>query len=279
MIAVHVAARFPALYGDLRQVAAVDERLQIVVTEALAAAEIIGDPARLGHAERAHRAQGQRTPDLRGVECFGHLHADAVEHAFGQIVDALEVLAPQDHQFAERKPRLEPALFVLPAPPACRPFLFAFEVRRLHRAVVADVGEQPVHVRAIFTMHALRVPVGPMMIARVRAVPVQCVIRDRRETGFVRPAFEDIPGGKRMVEPLRRIGTESGEQHEVRAARDNVDRVDLHQLHALDRDKQTPACRACARRPQQPLCCEMQIAGLLYGEGGNCIHRVLDCHS
>src|SRR5207344_2385943 len=137
-----------AFYAYAHEFAAVDERLQIVVGETFATAKVVGYPARLRDAERAHGTQDLRPPDLRRVQGFRHLHADAVQDALGQIVDALEILAAQDHQFAECEPCLEPALLVLPAPPPRLAFLLAFEVRRLHRPVVADVREQAVHFGA-----------------------------------------------------------------------------------------------------------------------------------
>jgi len=51
----------------------------------------------------------------------------------------------------------------------------------------------------------------------------------------MRPAFENLSARKGFVQPLHRIAAQTREQHEVRTAGDDVDRVDLQQLHAFDR--------------------------------------------
>ena len=73
----------------------------------------------------------------------------------------------------------------------------------------------------------------------VRAV--QAEIATRNKAGLVRPAFEDLAAFEQFVKPGRWIGTEPREQHEVWAARYDMDRVDLQQLHALDRGERRGA--------------------------------------
>jgi hypothetical protein len=140
------------------------------------------------------------------------------------------------------------------------------EIGRLDRSGGAHVLEQAVHAGAMLAMHALCVLVGPVIVARIRAMPVQREIGDRREACLVRPALEDVAGLQRLVEPLLRVGAEAREQHQIRAARDDMDRVDLQQLHRFDRHEQAPARGPGARRPQQALRGEVQVAGLLRGQ-------------
>src|SRR6516162_4774871 len=112
VIAMHVGVGGPALDRDANEIARLDVWLQYGVGEALAGAEVVGNPARLRHAKRAHGAQDLFAPYFACGERRKHRLSDLFEHAAGEIVDALEVFAPANHQFTEREPRLEPALFV-----------------------------------------------------------------------------------------------------------------------------------------------------------------------
>ncbi len=63
----------------------------------------------------------------------------------------------------------------------------------------------------------------------------QPVVFDRQKTGFMRPVFEQLALRRdAFVEPLLRIGAEPAKEHEIRTARDHVNRVDLQLRHAAD---------------------------------------------
>jgi hypothetical protein len=64
-----------------------------------------------------------------------------------------------------------------------------------------------------------------------------------------------------LVEPLRRVGTETAEQNQIRAAGDDVNRVDLQLRHAADRIEDVGFGGFAARRGQQTLRGEMESTG------------------
>ena len=97
-----------------------------------------GTGCTLSAALAAELAKG-RVPRIAARRGFSQSRYDA----FAQVVHALEIFAPRDHQFAGGEERLQPALFVLPAPPAFVAGAFGLEFGRLHFAVRADVFEEP----------------------------------------------------------------------------------------------------------------------------------------
>jgi hypothetical protein len=62
---------------------------------------------------------------------------------------------------------------------------------------------------------------------RQHAVPQQTKILNRQETGFVRPILKQLATGKRLLQPFRRIGPQAAEQHQIRAAGDDANGIDL----------------------------------------------------
>jgi hypothetical protein len=194
MLAMHVTGHFPAAHADADQVAAVHVLLQVAVLVLVAGAEIVGDPARLRDAERARRTEHEFMLHI-DLGKFGDADSCPRQHAFAQIVDALKILAPRDHQFAKREPSFEPALFVLPAPPACCALVFfgPLEIRGLYCAMLAHMREQFVHAGAMLAVHLRGAAMRPVVRARRKLAAMQCVVGHRRKTGFVRPALEDRP--------------------------------------------------------------------------------------
>ena len=99
-----------------------------------------------------------------------------------------------------------------------------------------------------------RLPVFPAHLFRGKhAVTHQSKIAAGQETGFVRPVLHQLPLAERLVQPLRRIIPETAKQHQVRAARHNVNGVDLKQRHALDGRENIGRLRAAAGLFEQPL--------------------------
>ncbi len=280
MLGMHVACVLPAVDGDAQQLAALDVAVEIDVLEPPAAAEVIVDPARLRDAERAHRAEHEFAMHRFGRRRLDVGRAHLREHALAQVVDALEIVAPRDHELAEREQRFEPALLVLPAPPAARAFLGALEIGRLEPARRANARENRVHLGLVLTQIAVRALHRPVAEPFERVAAMQRVVRRRRETGFVRPAFEDRAGVEQFVEPRRTVRADPRKQHEVRAARDDADRVDLQLAHALDRGEHVALARAPARAREQALRGEVQQARLMRAEMKPGFHvrmRTLTC--
>ncbi len=92
------------------------------------------------------------------------------------------------------------------------------------------------------------------------------VVFYRHEPRLVRPVFEQGAFGQMLVEPLRLTVANAAEQHEVRAACDHVNRVDLQLRHAANRAQHVRFRRFTARRRKQALGYQMQSAGGLQGD-------------
>ena len=103
--------------------------------------------------------------------------------------------------------------------------------------------------RAMLAMHPLGVLVGPVVRADRVVAAVQRHIFHRRETRFMRPAFEDScrVASKSSRKPLQFVTADTRKKHEIRAARHDVNGVDLQQAHAPDRGQHAPARSANAR--------------------------------
>src|SRR5665213_3203596 len=107
-------------------------------------------------------------------------------------------------------------------------------------------------------------------------LPMQRIVRDRCEAGFMRPGFEDRAFFEQLFEPLRLVHTEPGKQHEIRAARDDVDGIDLQYAHAFDRGKHVRFACTWAWPRKQALRGEMEVARLLDAEVDRRSHVVLE---
>ena len=71
------------------------------------------------------------------------------QDALAQVVNPLEVLPPRDHQLTRGEEHLKGALLGLPLPPAAGLPVGAREIRRAHRAALADEGEEAFEVWAV----------------------------------------------------------------------------------------------------------------------------------
>ena len=110
---------------------------------------------------------------------------------------------------------------------------------------------------------ARRMLVRPVIAVRLSAPrAMESQIAGADETGFVRPAFGDAPGFQGFFQPRLRIVTQSREQHQVGAARYDVDAVDLQQAHAPDRCDQVFTPRTPSWCLQQALRCQLQGTSL-----------------
>jgi hypothetical protein len=110
----------------------------------------------------------------------------------------------------------------------------------------------------LFAMHSRSVPLRPVMRALIAAATVQPNIACGNETGLMRPAFGESPLRQRFVKPLHRIVAETRVQHQIRAACDNMNGIDLQQSHALDHAHHITAARASLQRLEQSLGSQLQ---------------------
>ena len=67
------------------------------------------------------------------------------------------------------------------------------------------------------------------------AAAVERVILDRQEARRVRPVFEQSPFRQQLVQPFAPVIAQPAPQHQVRAARHDMDRIDLQDAHAAHR--------------------------------------------
>ena len=61
---------------------------------------------------------------------------------------------------------------------------------------------------------------------------------DRQKAGLVRPIFEQRAFSQQVGQPFLRISAQPAPQHQVRAARNDVDRIDLQDTHSTNRRQQ-----------------------------------------
>jgi hypothetical protein len=130
--------------------------------------------------------------------------------------------------------------------------------------------EQIVNLSAI-----LLVPFGCVFPAHSawieHPVTQQPVVPNRQETRLMRPVFEQRAFCEMFVEPLLRIRPKTAEQHQIRTARDDMDRIDLQLRHAPNRIEHVGFGSLAARRRKQAL--RGQMKGARSGEG-ECLHAV-----
>ena len=69
-------------------------------------------------------------------------------------------------------------------------------------------------------------------------------IAARQEARLMRPILHEFALTQRAVQPFGRIVAETAKQHQIRAAGNDIDGVDLQQRHALDGCKNIGGLRA-----------------------------------
>ena len=104
---------------------------------------------------------------------------------------------------------------------------------------------------------------APMLACLLVVCAVQRKVINRRKAGLVGPGFEHMGLAQSPLQPRWRIVAKTREQHQVRAARHNVDGVDLQQLHALDATAKRQRRGCPGGRRQQALRSELEVARLL----------------
>ena len=266
VVAMHVGRLLPTADIYRKQRAACEQWREIRILESWRRAEIVVDPACLGNAQCPDCVQYQLPGDVRlRRHLLSGFDLHAFQHAFAQVIYALEALASGNHQLTPRKQGLQPALFILPCPPATGFASCRLEIRRSAWTVLADVLQYGIHSSSLGRVCSQRVFAGPMLFApAMRAVRLMQGIRGSRcKAGLVGPALEDPPLLQRVFQPVRRVIPKARKQHQVGTARDHMDGVDLQDAHALDAGQQIRGLWHGRRRREQTLRMQVQVAGLL----------------
>ena len=279
VIAMDVAGRFPALHRLRQQFAAFQQRRQFLFADRRFQTMVVGDPGGGGDPQRAHGVGDETLAHSQRLGCRGgriQWRIEPRQHALGEVVHALEIVPPRHHQLTQREAGLQPALLRFPLPPprlARHAARCAGEIRGAHRAVGADPVQQRIHLGAMLVLHAQGVTLGPVLQALGAPGTMPADVGGTDQGGLVRPAFGQLAGGQRLVQPVRRVVAQAGMQHQVRAACHHVDGVDLQQAHAFDRCHHIVAARPSLQWLQQPLCRQLQRPRLPRGQHAACRWR------
>jgi hypothetical protein len=81
------------------------------------------------------------------------------------------------------------------------------------------------------------------------------------------PSIPSAPGAERLVQPALRIVAKAAKQHQIRAAGNNVDGIDLQQGHLLNGLQNIAGLCATTGLFQQPLRGKVEMAGFFKREG------------
>ncbi len=84
-------------------------------------------------------------------------------------------------------------------------------------------------------------------------------IAARQEARLMRPILHEFSLTQRAIQPFGRVVAETAEQHQIRAAGNDIDGVDLQQRHTLDGCKNIGGLRAATGLFQKPLRGKMKM--------------------
>src|SRR5215217_6369124 len=226
----------------------------------LGCAEVVGNPAGRCDAERTYRLESQRPPHLLIIRREGvfPVWQRVLQHALAQVIDAVEVLTAGDHEFPRGEQVLQRPLLGLPLPPTSGLPVGARELRGAHGTFLTNVLH---HVLDLLVMGTH--PGSGLLPSLYHEPTVQAVVLDRDEARRVRPVLEQRPLSQKLVQPPRLVGTQPAPQHQIRAARDDGDGVDLQHPHPPDDPPNIVLC-GTLRYSAQPLCSEQQLPRRLY---------------
>ena len=262
---VHEGAVLPALHPHRQQLPLVRQLMEQGVVFAAPQAVVIRHPAGLDQPQRPaagphHVSLGElRARQMPPIVPLGH-------DPLGEIVDPLEVAPFAHHQAPCGEQHLQVALLGLPVPPAvAAPLAFASFVSNIgcpHRALPADALDYLRNLAAV-GLEPLSGELPAHGGGIQHAMAQQPVILPGDEAGLVGPVFEERPLGQQLLQPARIVVAEPAEQHQIGAAGHHRDGVYLQQRHAPYAGQQIGGSSLGAARGQQPLGCELQVAGVL----------------
>ena len=171
------------------------------------------------------------------------------QHPLGQIVEPGEAgRAPGAAQLAAGEEHLEGPLGRLPVPPRTPPWARVLERGRAERSFVPDAGQD------LAQQDGVLLPVVPVALPVV-GHPGQevAVLGHRQPGGGVAPVLESAAPRVDLVQHLReRAGAEPGGRHQLLAAGDGVDRIQLDRPQPVEHVHRRGARRHDAEplRPQ-----------------------------
>ncbi len=143
----------------------------------------------------------------------------------------MKFFSPLHHDLTCGEQRFESQLIGLPIPPAVAltPVL-VLEIGRAHGTVFAHMLDEfgvSMRVRCETRRRAF----GARRLKVQHLSPIERVVLNRYKTRGVRPVFKQVAIGQQLIEPSRVVLPKPTPEHQVRAARDNTDGVDLQHVH------------------------------------------------
>ena len=228
------------------------------------AAEIIGDPARLGDAERAHGAEHIRADRRRrGGDSGPHARLARARARSDRRRAGNSRAARSSARRARTTPRASASR---PSSPTSRRALLASRSKsEAFTAPSSRMCASSASSRAMLAMHALRC-LRAQWFAALRA---DGGARRSRPPARNRPRAPSIRRSRRARAARRASPADRRRAARTapdRAARDDVDGVDLQHAHARDRGEHIALARAPAHTREQPLRGEMHQTRLMRSE-------------
>ncbi len=183
------------------------------------------------------------------------------DHALGDVVDAGEVArAPAGADTSVVEQRFEGDLAVVVVPPRALLADPLLEVAGDDRAVLGHVLVDRLDVVGTLG-HQL--PERRPAVRLTHPPPVEVVLVGRNQAGLVHPVLEQLAGGTGVVDQRARVRAEPGEQRQLLAANQHVDRVDLDQSDPVEQASEVAPIDTPGRPPVgEALCSERDPARL-----------------
>ena len=206
---------------------------------------------------------------LRGSRQFEDSSRD---HPFGEVVDTGEVGgATHGGQRAGVEQVLERDLAVVPVPPRTLRADAQLEVTGDDRPLVAHPGQDVVDELRVVAANARH---GPPAVV-LRHVPPQVRVQfDGHVTRLVDVELEQLVRGRGVGDQRSRMRSEPGEQRQLLAAHEHVDRVDLDEPHPVDHPTEMTTVDAALRpRVVEALGRERDTSSLRPRDDGCSRHR------
>ena len=244
-LGVDIEGRTAVVRMHLAQEAFVDEREHVVMQASASALE----PPVLADRRLGQRAAGADGEERQCAKRLVLVRRGRVEHrlrddALGEVVAALERLAPGDGEHTTVPQRLEHHLRRLPVPHVGA-VARALEVARAERALGADPLQHRLDEVRVCLQRAL--VEAPVRTSLHRPAAVRPEL-DGEEAGLVRPVLEDAAGGEQALQLLLGEGADAARQRETVRAVDRRDRVELHRAEPANRVLDVAGPRAAEAR-------------------------------
>ncbi len=258
----------PALHGDGRQFACLDQFRHPVPRIGQRQAEIVAQVRRRRHAHGPCRDTHQ-FPLRIGLGRRGQVDDARGQGAFGQVIDALETVPRLRGDQPGPEQPLQRPLAVRPGPPAGRPARAGREVAAGDRSASFDLGQHPLDIVGLLAPEPRQAGPHGAVLRPVHPPAQQGLQLQRQHRRLVPPVFEQAtawaPGfGFKTV---ARIVAQPRKARQVVGAGDDVDAVDLDDAKLARDVADMAAARRGGLRSPEPLGGQGDAAGGLGGEG------------